>query len=47
MDALNIRRAVIGDYHWGGRAACVVSALCPESLTQKAFSILGVLRGDR
>ena len=27
MDALNIQRAVVGGYDWGGRAACVVAAL--------------------
>lgn len=30
MDALEIRRAVLGGYDWGGRAACVVAALWPE-----------------
>ncbi|MBT5047975.1 MAG: alpha/beta hydrolase [Rhodospirillaceae bacterium] len=30
MDSLDIRRAVIGGYDWGGRASCVVSALWPE-----------------
>ena len=30
MDALKINRAIIGGYDWGGRAACVVSALWPE-----------------
>ena len=30
MDALNIRRAVIAGYNWGGRAACVAAALWPE-----------------
>lgn len=30
MDALNIDRAVLAGYDWGGRAACVVSALWPE-----------------
>jgi pimeloyl-ACP methyl ester carboxylesterase len=30
LDALGIRRAVLGGYDWGGRAACVVSALWPE-----------------
>ena len=30
MDALGIGRAVLGGYDWGGRAACVVSALWPE-----------------
>ena len=30
LDALRIRKAVLGGYDWGGRAACVVSALWPE-----------------
>ena len=30
MDALGIERAVVGGYDWGGRAACIVSALWPE-----------------
>jgi pimeloyl-ACP methyl ester carboxylesterase len=30
MDALHIERAALGGYDWGGRAACVVAALCPE-----------------
>lgn len=30
MDALGIERAVLAGYDWGGRAACVVSALHPE-----------------
>jgi pimeloyl-ACP methyl ester carboxylesterase len=30
MDALKIERAVLGGYDWGGRAACVVSALWPR-----------------
>ena len=30
MDALNIGRAVLGGYDWGGRAACVVAALWPR-----------------
>ena len=30
MDALKIGRAVLGGYDWGGRAACVVSALWPQ-----------------
>ena len=29
MDALKISRAVVGGYDWGGRAACIVSALWP------------------
>lgn len=30
MDALDIPRAVIGGYDWGGRASCVVAALWPD-----------------
>jgi pimeloyl-ACP methyl ester carboxylesterase len=30
MDALDINRAVVAGYDWGGRAACVVAALWPE-----------------
>jgi pimeloyl-ACP methyl ester carboxylesterase len=30
LDALGIERAVLGGYDWGGRAACIVSALWPE-----------------
>ncbi|MGF6345410.1 alpha/beta fold hydrolase [Variovorax sp. W2I14] len=30
LDALNIDRAVLAGYDWGGRAACVVAALWPE-----------------
>ena len=30
MDGLQIERAILAGYDWGGRAACVVSALFPE-----------------
>lgn len=30
MDALGIKRAVVGGHNWGGRAACVAAALWPE-----------------
>lgn len=30
MDALQIRRAILVGYDWGGRAACVVAALWPD-----------------
>jgi pimeloyl-ACP methyl ester carboxylesterase len=30
MDALQLERAVLAGYDWGGRAACVVAALWPE-----------------
>lgn len=29
MDALDIERAVVAGYDWGGRAACIVAALAP------------------
>lgn len=33
MDALGFEQAVVGGYDWGGRAACVVSALRPDRVT--------------
>ena len=30
MDALNIPRAILAGYDWGGRAACIVAALWPD-----------------
>ena len=30
MDALDIGRATLGGYDWGGRASCIVAALWPE-----------------
>jgi pimeloyl-ACP methyl ester carboxylesterase len=33
MDALEIPRAVLAGYDWGGRAACVAAALWPERCT--------------
>jgi pimeloyl-ACP methyl ester carboxylesterase len=30
MDALGVARALLAGYDWGGRAACIVSALWPE-----------------
>ncbi len=30
LDALDVDRAIVGGYDWGGRAACIVSALWPE-----------------
>ncbi len=33
MDALSIPKAILVGYDWGGRAACVVSALWPERVT--------------
>ena len=39
MGALGIGRAVVGGYDWGGRAACVVSALHPER-------VIGLVSGN-
>ena len=33
MDALNLNRAILAGYDWGGRAACIVAALWPERVT--------------
>jgi pimeloyl-ACP methyl ester carboxylesterase len=33
LDALDIERALVAGYDWGGRAACVVAALRPERVT--------------
>jgi pimeloyl-ACP methyl ester carboxylesterase len=33
MDALKIERATLAGYDWGGRAACIVSAIWPERVT--------------
>src|SRR5260370_24031602 len=30
MDALDIQKATLAGYDWGGRAACIVAALWPE-----------------
>ena len=30
LDALKVERAIVGGYDWGGRAACIASALWPE-----------------
>ena len=39
MDSLTIERAVLGGYDWGGRAACIVSALHPER-------VIGLVSGN-
>jgi pimeloyl-ACP methyl ester carboxylesterase len=33
MDALDVKRAVVAGYDWGGRAACVAAALWPDRCT--------------
>ena len=48
MDALEIDRAVIGGYDWGGRGCCVVSALWPERVVArvsgKSYNIQNIAR---
>ena len=38
LDALHIQKAVLAGYDWGGRAACVVSALWPQRVAGLASS---------
>lgn len=48
MDALQIQRAVLGGYDWGGRAACIVAALWPERVaalvTGNSYNIQNIAR---
>jgi pimeloyl-ACP methyl ester carboxylesterase len=48
MDALNVPRAVLAGYDWGGRAACVVAALWPERckglLSFNSYNIQNIAR---
>jgi pimeloyl-ACP methyl ester carboxylesterase len=39
LDALDIARAVLAGYDWGGRAACIVAALWPER-------VIGLVTGN-
>lgn len=32
LDALNIQRAIVGGFDWGGRAACIAAAVAPERI---------------
>lgn len=51
MDALGLKRAVLGGYDWGGRAACVVAALWPERcaglLTFNGYNIQDIANAMR
>src|SRR6476620_7156565 len=51
MDALAIRRAVLAGFDWGGRAACVVSALWPERVrglvTANSYNIQDIPNSGR
>lgn len=48
LDALKIDKAVLGGYDWGGRSACVVSALWPERVnalvTGNSYNIQDIAR---
>lgn len=48
MDALDMARAVIGGYDWGGRASCVVAALWPDRVdalvSANAYNIQNIAR---
>jgi pimeloyl-ACP methyl ester carboxylesterase len=50
LDALKIQRAVLAGFDWGGRAACVVSALWPERVlglvTCTGYSIQHIARSN-
>lgn len=49
MDALQVPRAVLAGYDWGGRAACVVAALWPERcsglVSYNSYNIQDIARG--
>ncbi|MXP64280.1 alpha/beta hydrolase [Roseomonas sp. M0104] len=51
MDALQIRSAVLAGYDWGGRAACIVSALWPERVqglvSQNGYNIQDIARSGQ
>jgi pimeloyl-ACP methyl ester carboxylesterase len=46
MDALAVERALLAGYDWGGRAACIVSALWPQRVrglvTVNGYNILDI-----
>lgn len=50
LDAHKIEKAVLGGYDWGGRAACIVSALWPERVTAlvsgNSYNILNVAKSN-
>jgi pimeloyl-ACP methyl ester carboxylesterase len=50
MDALGITTAVLGGFDWGGRSACIVSALWPQRVRGlvscgSGYNILNIARG--
>ena len=50
LDALKIEKAILAGYDWGGRAACVVSALWPERVrglvSFNAYNIQNIARSS-
>jgi pimeloyl-ACP methyl ester carboxylesterase len=46
MDALKIRKAIVGGFDWGARTACIVAALWPERC-KALVSVSGYLIGNR
>lgn len=50
LDSLEIERAVLAGYDWGGRAACIVSALYPERVaglvTVGGYNIQNIAEAD-
>lgn len=51
LDALEIRSALLAGYDWGGRAACIVSALWPERVrglvSQNSYNIQDIARSGQ
>jgi pimeloyl-ACP methyl ester carboxylesterase len=51
MDALQLRSALLAGYDWGGRAACIVSALWPERVdglvSQNSYNIQDIARSGQ
>jgi pimeloyl-ACP methyl ester carboxylesterase len=45
MDALNIKKAILAGYDWGGRTACVIAALWPERC-EALVSVSGYLMSN-
>ena len=50
MDALGVARAILAGFDWGGRAACVVSALWPERalglVSVCGYNVQDIARGN-
>jgi pimeloyl-ACP methyl ester carboxylesterase len=51
LDALKIETAIVAGYDWGGRAACVVSALWPERIrglvSAQSYNIQNIAKSGR